>query len=129
MAKVINNDIAVYRYADDHALRSRFNANSRECETAAIAFLQDNVVDIKSWMDKNRLKMNTTKTEFILFGFRKQLQKCYTKSVSIVGNEVTRSSRIKYLGAVLDEELDLRLHAQTIRSSLTQDAAETLALR
>lgn len=142
MAKVVHNDISIYGYADDHALRSCFNANSRECETAAINSLQDNAVDIKSWMDKNRLKMNTTKTEFILFGFRKQLQKCSTISINIVGDEVTRSSRIKYLGAILDEELNLKLHIQqkcktamygihrikSIRSSLTQDAAETLAL-
>ena len=48
MAKVVNNDIVIYGYADDHALRSRFNVNSRECETAAITSLQDNAVDIKS---------------------------------------------------------------------------------
>ena len=35
--------------------------------------------DIKDWMDSKRLKMNATKTEFIMFGSKKQLQKCTTE--------------------------------------------------
>ena len=62
MVKAAKNYNVIYGYADDHALRSRFNANSMACETAAITSLQNNGVDIKSWMDKNRLKMNTAKT-------------------------------------------------------------------
>ena len=37
--------------------------------------------DIKDWMDSNRLKMNATKTEFIIFGSKKQLHKCTTESL------------------------------------------------
>ena len=37
--------------------------------------------DIKDWMDSNRLKMNTVKTEFIMFGSKKQLEKCTTRAL------------------------------------------------
>ena len=48
--------------------------------------------------------------KLILFGFNKQLQKSSTVSVKIVGDEVMQSRIIKYLGAVLDEKLNLKLH-------------------
>ncbi|KAK6191186.1 hypothetical protein SNE40_002924 [Patella caerulea] len=93
-------------------------------------------------MDANRLKMNSSKTEFILFGHRKQLQKCMTSSINVNGNTVHRSPSIKYLGVTLDEELTHNQHIKqkcktamygihrikSIRSTITKDAAETLAL-
>ena len=93
-------------------------------------------------MDRNRLKMNSTKTEFILFGFGTQLIKCTTQSINVVNDKVDRVKSIKYLGATLDEELNLKQHIKqkcktaiygvqrikSIRSSLTREAAEVLAL-
>ena len=37
------------------------------------------MLSIKNWMDEMRLKMNPSKTEFIYFGFNKQLAKCTTQ--------------------------------------------------
>ena len=58
--------------------------------------------DIKDWMDSNRLKMNTTKTEFIMFGSGKQLQKCTTKVLKVNNDMVPRSEIIKHHCAWLD---------------------------
>ena len=35
--------------------------------------LQESTIAINDWMNSNRLKMNASKTEFILFGSRQQL--------------------------------------------------------
>ena len=61
-------------------------------------------------MDVNRLKMNSSKTEFILFGSRGQLQKCTTNSINVNGVEVKQSCCIKYLGALLDAQLNMIQH-------------------
>ena len=74
-----NSMIYINGYADDHSLNKKFSANNRIEETSTIRSLQLCMTDIKDWMDSNRLKMNTTKTEFIMFGLKKQLQKCITK--------------------------------------------------
>ena len=50
-------------------------------------------------MDSNRLKMNATKTGFIMFGSKKQLQKCTTKTLKVNDDMVPTSETIKYLGA------------------------------
>ena len=63
-----NSMININGYANDHSLNKNFSANNRIEETSAIRSLELCITDIKDWMDSNRLKMNTTKTEFIMFG-------------------------------------------------------------
>ena len=113
LEKEVSQNIGIHGYADDHALRKTFSANSRVEENMAIKDMEDSSINvIKSWMDANRLKMNGSKTEFIMFGHRKQLQKCITSSINIDGDSVNRLHIVKYLGALLDEELTLKQHIQ-----------------
>ena len=137
LEKEVSQNIGIHGYADDHALRKTFSANSRVEENIAIKDMEDSSFNIKSWMDANRLKMNGSKTEFIMFGHRKLLQKCITISINIDGDSVNRLHIVKYLGALLDEELTLKQHKcksamygihriKSIRSSLTEEAAGML---
>ena len=144
LEKEVSQNIGIHGYADDHALRKTFSANSRVEENMAIKDMEDSSINIKSWMDANRLKMNGSKTEFIMFGHHKQLQKFITSSFNIDGDSVNRLHIVKYLGALLDEELTLKQHTsiqykcksamygihriKSVRSSLTAEAAEILAL-
>ena len=61
--------------------------------------------DIKDWMDSNRLKMDTAKTEFMMFGSKKQLEMCTTKALKANDDMVPTFEIIKYLGAWLDQYL------------------------
>ena len=70
--------------------------------------LEYTITDIKEWMDANRLKMNSDKTEFILIGSKQQLQKKSTSEIVIYGQTIERSKKIKYLGADLDQQLSLK---------------------
>ena len=72
--------------------------------------LETFIDNIKEWMDTNRLKMNASKSEFILFGSHKQLQKCITNSFKVNRDTVERSYVINYLGAWLDEQLSFKVH-------------------
>ena len=53
-------------------------------------------------MDENWLKMNTSKTEFIMFGSWQQLSKITLSSLNVAGDTVEGALSIKYLGAILD---------------------------
>ena len=53
-------------YADDHSLNTKFKSDNRIEENRATEFLEAYMDDKKEWMDSNRLKMNATKTEFII---------------------------------------------------------------
>ena len=59
-------------------------------------------------MDENRLQMNDGKTEFIMFGAKKQLAKCKTTSIDENNTVVSKSEVVKYLGTWMDCNLILK---------------------
>ena len=61
-------------------------------------------------MDSNRLKMTSKKTKLILFGSAKMLPHCYTNSININGERVSKVPVIKYLGAWIDADLTIKDH-------------------
>ena len=70
--------------------------------------LEKTLVDVNEWMNQNRLKMNNAKTEYIMFGSRQQLGKCNSSGINVNGAAVERATKIKYLGALLDDQLTLK---------------------
>ena len=97
---------------------------------------------IKNWMDGNRLKMNDSKTEFIMFGSSKMLTKCITADININGTRVEKQNVIRYLGVWMDEVLSFKYHVKMkcksamfnlvcikrLRPSLTVEAANILVM-
>ena len=142
MQEVVPDNIDLHGYADDHALKISFNPAEQTEEHNAINQLELCAQNIKEWMDKNRLKMNSSKTEYILFGSAYHLGQCTTNGLNVNGESVTLSNEIKYLGVHLDNKLTLKhqisLKCRTamwniqrvklIRDVLTQSACETLLL-
>ena len=70
-------------------------------------------------MDEMKLKINADKTEVIIFGNQKQIDKCTTTSLVLDSNLIEIISYVKYLGGGLDKNLNpiaglmckpLRLH-------------------
>ena len=66
---IINDQISLYGYADDHGLRMTCKPDA-ESEISTVKDLQDCLSSVKDWMDENQLKMNSSKTEIIIFGSR-----------------------------------------------------------
>ena len=67
---------------------------------------------IKIWMDGNRLKMNDSKTEFIMFGSNKMLTKWITADMNINGTRVKKQKVIRYLGVWMGEVLSFKYHVK-----------------
>lgn len=138
---IIPPSISVYGFADDHTANKRFKPMPSD-ETDAIEELQKCAVSINEWMNSNKLKMNNSKTEFIMFGSRQQLEKCQTTEINICDDAIKSSDCIRYLGAFLDETLNFKEHIKrkcktamlnyfkikSIRKYLSKDATETLVL-
>ena len=79
-------------------------------EKEVINELESSMKDIKSWMDSMRLKLNSDKTEFNLFGYRVQLQKCITEEINVNGDIIKCSANVKFLGGILDSHLTFIQH-------------------
>ena len=78
--------MTLHRFADDHALKNTFSANSRHAERDSVSTLEAKAADVKIWMDQNHLKMNDSKTKFIMFASRQMLQKCVTTELDVNGS-------------------------------------------
>ena len=71
--EIVPKSLTLNGFADDHSIRKSFRptasinnsspAHSDEDDT--ITVMQNSMLDIKSWMDAVKLKLNETKTEFI----------------------------------------------------------------
>ena len=62
-------------YADDHQLYIGFKPDASAEEEVTVTALQDCISEIRQWMLSNKLKINDDKTEFIILGSRRQLEK------------------------------------------------------
>ena len=141
MKDIVQKPIDIHDYADDHSLKRSFVGSSRKEEKATIDSLTETAAVVKVWMDENRLKMNNSKTEFIMFGSRQQLAKTETSSLDVNGVLIPRSRSIKFLGADLDEILSFKgminrkcrvaisnlQKLRLIRKCLTPEAAKIVA--
>ena len=65
-------------YADDHALINNFHPENIDISPKLVS----NISCIKDWMNRNQLKMNGAKTEFIIFGSKHQVQRNDLKSLN-----------------------------------------------
>ena len=138
---VMSPSVTVYGFADDHTANTRFRSNPIS-ERDAVQKLEKCAMSINNWMNENKLKMNSSKTEFIMFGSRQQLDKCSTSSINIAMDTIEKQKYIRYLGAFLDESLNFKEHIKrkcraamlnfflikSIRKYLTSEATEILCL-
>lgn len=86
--------------------------------------------------------MNSSKTELILFGSKRQLEKSTTKAININEKEIRSMKCIRYLGVFLDGNLNFKEHnyqqkkkknaaklwIKRIRKYVTKEATEILVL-
>ena len=108
--EVIQSDLSLSSFADDHSIRRIFKAGSNAQEETTIHSLQTCMLNIKSWMNAVRLKMNPSKTEFIYFRNKPQLKKCTIEELNVAEDLIVRSHSIKYLDVHMDEHLNNKLH-------------------
>ena len=61
--------------------------------------------NIKEWMDSMHLKLNSEKTEYIMFGSHQQLTKINLEQLHAGPDLIKLSNKVKYLGSLLDKTL------------------------
>ena len=64
---IVPPSISVYGFADDHTASKRFKPTP-DLETKSICELENFASEANNWMNVNKLKMNSSKTEYIIFG-------------------------------------------------------------
>ena len=129
-------------YADDSNLYVSFAVKDEGETQASLSNLTDCLDHVKKWMIENRLLLNSTKTEAILFQSPLRVRQAGPHNVSLDfdGHSLSFSSHIESLGVILDDKMKMerQVNATTkiayfylrkikrVRNRLTQDITETL---
>ena len=105
---VRQGSVDIHSFANNHALKDKFKIGSHNEEKKCISNLENCAIEVKDWMDKNRLCMNDDKMEFIKFSSRQLAKKIDTDCLNVNGTIIQKSKVIRYLGIWLDSELNFK---------------------
>ena len=106
---IVPADLNLSAFADDHTIYRLFTP-SVEIELDIKKSMELILLNVHSWMNENRLKMNMGKTEFIAIGSHQQLKKINTNNLQVVHDIIERSDSVQLLGAYLDKNLNFNEH-------------------
>ena len=107
------HSIQYHLYADDAQLYVSFEPSLDNSEIT-IDRVEKCVCDINSWMTRNFLKLNESKTEFLLIGTKQQLTKVTVPKLQISSCTITPSLSVKDLGVIFDSCLSMHQHVSNI---------------
>ena len=76
--------------------------------------MQNGIYEIGKWMNRNRLKLNQDKTEFIMIGSEQQLKKMIYTSITVSREEIGSKNSVRNLGCLFDAEMKMHAHIHNI---------------
>ena len=104
-------------YADDSQLYLSFEPMDTVSQADTLRRVESCLKDIVSWMNGNMLKLNTDKTEVIVFSSQRNASLIDNVSVTVGDSTITPSSCVRNLGVSLDSRLDMEQHVNSISRS------------
>ena len=103
-------EVSRHGYADDTQLYCRLPLNNPNATRSAVDNLNSCIKEVRQWMLLNKLKINDSKTEFLVIGSRSAHKKLKALNLEItVGQEtIAPSATAKNLGAIFDRQMTMQ---------------------
>ncbi len=76
--------------------------------------LNNELNNVKAWLDKHKLTLNTKQTKYMIFSSQKRLHKVGPMKIEIGDKEIERVKSFKYLGVYLDGVISYKEHASKV---------------
>ena len=112
-------------FADDTLLYFNFN-NPKNAQT----YLNTELNKVLQWLETNNLKLNTSKTKYMLFTPKsKKYNNINFKLKFSDGTEIEKVSEYKYLGLIIDNKLTWKSHIKHLTSKLSRSLGILYKLR
>ena len=101
-------------YADDTQIYAAINRSNAQ---TVLTELSDCLGAVQSWMNANKLKLNPTKTEFIMLGNKTHHRELATFfPTDILGNLLSPCDKVRNLGVIFDKNFSLSKHVSSVSS-------------
>ena len=104
---------SLFLYADDSAILV-----SHKDKEVIQNILAENLEKMRIWLSDNRLSLHLGKTEALLLGSQKRLQKEDELVITTGGTKITSQPSVKYLGCFLDSTLNGSIMAKNVLSKV-----------
>ena len=104
----------VHAYVDDTQLYTPFDLNDLSDEMLARRRAEACIIEIKSWVSLNKLKLNDEKTEFLVMTSRYQQHKIHDHGIKVDTATIHASKRARNLGITFDNNLCMDEHVKRI---------------
>ena len=106
-----NHGIDYHIYADDTQLYIKFDLSD---PSIALEKINLCISDIRTWMIKNKLKINDSKTEFLVLTFSFFMQQFNDLQINVGNTEINPSLSARNLEVILDSHLNLESHINSV---------------
>ena len=83
LGDIMQDSLNLNGYADDHALNHPFNPNDRNDKKDTVQQMEMCMTNVKTWIYEVRLKLNSSKTEFVYFANKTQISKCTSTRITV----------------------------------------------
>ena len=110
-------------FADDSTLTCSFKNKTPQQISSE---LSNNLIAIRNWTVQNKLKINYEKSNIVVFSYRKDI--CIG-SVKIGNDLINQVSSTKFLGLVIDENLNFGNHVNSLCSKLSRNVGILFKLK
>ena len=94
----------------DTQLYLSLRPDSTTSQDEAVFSMERCISDIRAWMTNNYLKLNDTKTEFLVIGSRQQLTKIKIDGIRVGSTEIQKVSSVRNLGVWFDTSMTMTTH-------------------
>ena len=108
------SDCSYHGYADDNSIWKSINPKSTDSIESGLKSLDNTIQHTRSWMFANKLCLNDSKTEFIVFGLKRHTKEMPNSSIKIGEETIHAVEVVKNLGVMLDMQLDFRIHISNV---------------
>ena len=101
-------------FADDSTLTCKFNNASNDNISD---ILTTELININNWINSNKIKLNSDKSNFIMFSYRKNIE---INQIQFGNSYIRKTDSTKFLGIVIDKNLTFKEHINNISSKVSK---------
>lgn len=110
--------ISYHIYADDIQLYISFNPKDHNSIVSALNRLSECIKAIKNWMNKNMLKLNEEKTEFMVITSPHLKRHMSPVSLLVEDSTISPSDSVRNLGVIFDSQMSMSPHVKSLCTNL-----------
>ena len=109
-------DIDFHLYADDTQLYVTFKSNNSDDLIAAKLKIEECVCQLDEWLTMNKLKLNSDKTEILMFSARHRPSPSLS-SIYVCDDVIDLSTKAKNIGVIMDSNVTMESQVSSICKS------------